>query len=71
MAGLEFHNLKVIKQLDNNNPTQGKSLWLCKCKCGNELEIGRRLLAGCRARSCGKCGYRVNAIRKLNKENIS
>ena len=51
LKGKTFGNLKVIKRLKKNKFHQYK--WLCKCKCGNKIEVyGNRLRYGFK-KDCG------------------
>lgn len=52
LRGLKSGNLTAIKYvgLYNNN-----SMWLCKCKCGNEIEVKSTRLRNKTIKSCG-CG---------------
>lgn len=57
LTGRQFGLLMVISKVGNRN---GKSLWSCKCKCGEDrLVIGRLLRKGF-VRSCGCDKKRVS-----------
>ena len=50
LDGKKFGRLSVIRKVGSQN---GRSMWLCKCDCGNEtIKIGK-LLANGSTRSCG------------------
>lgn len=56
--GQRFGNLVVEKRLDNKIVKTDKSLssipmFLCKCDCGNSVEVQGRYLIGGRTKSCG------------------
>lgn len=59
IAGMVFGRLKAISHsgFDKRN----KSLWLCKCECGNELIVGANAL---QTRSTQSCGCYANEVRK-------
>lgn len=51
LVGKTFYRLSVISEAYNNG--NGKSMWLCKCECGNLLTItGSNLMNGT-TKSCG------------------
>lgn len=60
LEGRSFGRLTVVKRVGSRH---NKSLWLCKCRCGNEVEIistclTRGKAAGNRTggtKSCGRC----------------
>ena len=51
LVGERFGRLTVIK--DIGNTTYGKSLWLCKCDCGNEKAVSSSNLKNKSIQSCG------------------
>lgn len=51
LAGKKFGKLTVIKYL-NKGGKYGK-IWLCKCDCGNEVEVGTANLKNGHKTSCG------------------
>lgn len=46
----QFEHLTVIKQLESIN---GRRVWLCKCKCGNEITVKGVYLKTGETTSCG------------------
>ena len=51
LTGKRFGRLTVIKYYGSNK--KGKSLWLCKCKCGNnKIVLGNSLVTNL-TKSCG------------------
>lgn len=59
LIGLRFGKLTVLKRCESRNR---RSMWLCKCDCGNEVELSRNHLSTGNTKSCG-C-LRKDAIRK-------
>lgn len=51
LEGFETGNLKVIEKAGKNK--NGKTLWKCKCSCGNECFCKTSDLTGGRVVSCG------------------
>lgn len=70
LSGKKFGKLLVLKRIGSTK--NGKSLFLCKCDCGNEVEvIGGNLVSGT-TKSCGcykieKCHKRANPQRRRLK----
>ena len=59
LTGKTFGRLTVIKRARNNK--DGRTMWLCKCECGNERVVLGKCLRNGHTQSCG-C---------LNKEIVS
>ena len=58
LTGMSFDRLTVIKRAGTHAFPNGRtqSVWLCRCVCGKEKEIGRTtLIQGC-TKSCGCLG---------------
>ncbi len=55
ISGLRFGRLTVIEKVGvtNGGGRGSKSLWLCKCDCGNEKVILRNSLVSGNTKSCG------------------
>lgn len=51
LTGERFGRLVVIKRVGKNK--QGKSLWLCRCDCGNEIIVRGSDLKSGNTKSCG------------------
>lgn len=51
LARKRFGKLTVIKRVENNY--EGRSMWLCKCDCGNEKVIRGDCLVKGQTKSCG------------------
>jgi len=49
--GTRFGRLTVIERSTNNN--QGRSMWKCKCDCGNEVDVSGVYLRNRMTQSCG------------------
>ena len=55
--GDKYHRLTIISRV----PAKGNTRWLCRCDCGNQVEVASRHLRSGRTKSCG-C---------LNREQIA
>lgn len=65
LTGQRFNRLTVLKRVENSR--NGKSQWLCKCDCGNEvIVIGSHLKSG-NTKSCGCLDKEL--IAKRNEES--
>ena len=55
LTGKKFGRLTVLYQTDDYVKPNGKteSMWHCKCKCGNELDIIGYCLNNGHTKSCG------------------
>lgn len=58
LIGKKFNSLSVISYVGIRN---GKRVWLCKCDCGNELEVTTGTLNSSGKKSCG-CLSKINLI---------
>lgn len=56
-----FGRLVVIKETEKRNKDRG-ILWLCRCDCGNEVEVAGKSLRSGNTKSCG-CLQRENTSR--------
>ena len=54
LTGYQFGKLTVIGK-SGNKAKDGNPLWLCRCSCGNTIEVTKRRLITGNTRSCG-CG---------------
>ena len=52
IEGKKFGKLLVLKKTSNKGK-QGRTIYLCKCDCGNEVLVSRDLLTGVKKKSCG------------------
>lgn len=52
LEGKRFGKLLVLEKTKNKTK-QGRSIYLCKCDCGNEVLVCRDLLTGGHKKSCG------------------
>lgn len=50
LTGQVFDRLTVIKRAENQ---KGRTAWLCKCACGNEIVVISRYLKTGKRKSCG------------------
>lgn len=50
-TGQQFGGLTVIQYQGYNNQSGAK--WLCKCACGNEVELNGRVLSNGKVKDCG------------------
>lgn len=64
LTGKKFGMLKVISRAGVKY--NRRVIWLCKCDCGNEVEVGSELLIGGKTKSCG-C-IRGNGQHKRGKD---
>lgn len=55
MTGQRFGQLVVIRRAPSRD---GRTYWLCRCDCGEEVEVNRSNLISGRQTSCGK--HRIN-----------
>lgn len=51
LSGKQFHDLTVVKRVENDS--NGRSMWKCKCVCGNELVVSGKHLRNGNTKSCG------------------
>lgn len=64
LIGQRFGKLVVIKRTGyRNNKDKRRRLWLCKCDCGNEIEVTGISLKSGKRKSCG-CLNRLDIIGK-------
>lgn len=56
--GNTYGYLTVIERASNNK--EGRAMWLCKCKCGNEIIVSGKHLRSGNTKSCG-CYQRERA----------
>ena len=60
-TGQRYGLLTVIKRLPNKN---GKTMWYCKCDCGNFTDVSGDLLNSGKTKSCGCLAGRPNREKK-------
>lgn len=53
LTGQKYEKLNVMKFIGRD--TLGKSMWLCKCDCGNMTKIRGDSLTTGNSKSCGRC----------------
>lgn len=63
LRGKRFGKLVAIKPLPYKKETSKGILWLCKCDCGNEIEVTADKLSNNMVKSCG-CLHRHNLTGK-------
>ena len=51
LTGMRFGRLTVVRR--GGEDGNGKILWLCKCDCGNEIQVTRSSLVHNGRESCG------------------
>lgn len=71
LAGQTFGRLTVVRRVGKTD--LGKSLWRCRCECGNEITTYTERLTSGRKRSCG-CLYidtRPDAHRTHGRSNTT
>ena len=64
----KFGRLTVIKRVENDK--HGKSRWLCKCDCGNEIQVVGIDLKSGHTQSCG-CLQKEVLLKRTIKHNMS
>lgn len=57
LTGIKFTNLTVLGKVEGKQ-IEGCSVWRCKCDCGKEIEVGRKVLVVGRKKSCGCQRYK-------------
>lgn len=67
LAGKKFWNMTVIRYAGINQ--KGRSVWLCKCDCGNEVSVLSNSLRNGAVVSCG-C-YRKERLHEKTFKNLS
>lgn len=65
LTGQRFGKLVVIKRAPNKNK---RTMWLCKCDCGNEVEVRSDQLRGGITKSCG-CLH-IEQVKNIGKNNF-
>lgn len=65
LTNQRFGKLVVIKRAPNKNK---RTMWLCKCDCGNEIEIRSDQLRGGITKSCG-CLH-IEQAKNIGKKNF-
>lgn len=58
--GDEYGDLEVVQEVESS----GKRRFLCRCSCGNEVEVRLAHLRSGHSSSCGRCGITWNGERK-------
>ncbi len=71
--GTKFGKLTVLKRLDNKIVKTKKTetsipMYLCKCECGNDVEVQGRYLLDGRTKSCGCLRRKINKDRDNYKD---
>ena len=62
--GTPYGDLEVIQEVES----PGKRRFLCRCSCGNEVEVRLDHLRSGHASSCGRCGLEYRGERKTLRE---
>lgn len=63
-SGEKYGMLTVVNEVAST----GKRKFLCKCSCGNEVEVRLDHLQSGHTSSCGNCGVEHNGIRMSLKD---
>lgn len=63
LTGQKFNRLTVIRRVENSK--DGRTMWLCKCDCGNERIISGRSLRNGHTQSGGCLSRELNSKRSL------
>ena len=56
LTGQQFGQLTVIERIQNNNK---RTMWLCRCSCGNVVAVSAANLRQGLSRSCGGTSHRM------------
>lgn len=67
LTGNRYGRLSIIKRAENKDK---RTMWLCKCDCGNEKIIGGKDITSGKTKSCG-CMTREITIKNNTKHNLS
>lgn len=67
-AGERFGRLVAIQQTERR--VQGKVMWLCRCDCGNEIEVMSTRLRQLHSKSCG-CIRTEGSLRRTHGHSNS
>lgn len=70
LIGQKFNNLTVIKQIGINK-NQRATIWLCKCDCGNNINVITSKLKNNHTKSCGCLKIYSNHKKNTGHKNIS
>ena len=68
LTGQKFHRLTVLRRSENNT-SQGKPKWICRCDCGNIVEVGGYELKSGNTKSCG-CWNRESTHDRFYKHGM-
>ena len=68
LTGQKFGRLTVIERAENSS--QGKAHWLCKCDCGNLVEVSSVDLTHNKVKSCGCAKKDVNITHGMSQTKI-
>ena len=63
LEGKEFGRWTVLRRVENNK--YGRSMWLCRCECGEEVVVDGGSLTKGATKSCG-C-YRYEIVKTLHR----
>lgn len=66
LSGQKFGKLTAIEKT-NKRTSQGNVIWLCKCECGNIIEVAGSSLKSGNTKSCG-CNNKIKKLNKINSE---
>lgn len=60
LEGQIFGDLTVLYKQSYREQSSGRTLWRCKCLCGNEIDIATYRLTGPKGnKTCGKCEWHI------------
>ena len=63
LTGETFGYFTVLERAHNNK--DGRTMWLCRCKCGNERIVSGKCLRNGHTKSCGCLAKEINSERSL------
>ena len=58
LTGQVFGRLTVLSRSDSLRDSSKRTLWICKCRCGNVAEVNATELRKQTRRGCGNCGIK-------------
>lgn len=53
LTGLVFGMLTVLDKVPDTNGPAGTAVWLCRCECGNTIQVASALLRDGKTKNCG------------------
>lgn len=63
LTGNRFGRFEVLNRVDNSK--DGRTMWLCRCDCGNERIVSGKCLRNGHTQSCGCLAREINSNRSF------